>query len=561
MRWVLPEPVDPTRCAALVRELGVAPWVAELLCRRGFEEPAAAAHFIAPRLQSLSDPLLLPNMLPAAERLLRAIDAHERIVLYGDYDVDGVTSLAIFQRVLNAYGANAAAFLPSRIAEGYGLSTEGVRRCVEEHHPQLVVAVDCGTSSASEIAELRALGIDTLVFDHHEPKSELPAQAVVVNPRLGADFHYLCSAGLAFKAAHALLKLRPLPGFDLRTLLDLVALGTVADLVPLVGENRLLVRRGLRQLEATQWPGLRALMKRAVVRAPLCSADIGFRLGPRLNAAGRLGTALEALELLLTTDPARAAELAEHLDAQNRERRAVEDGVLRTAEAQIAGWFNPLEHAAIVAGDLGWHPGVVGIVASRLAKRLHRPAIVIGFDEQGVGKGSCRSIAGYSLVEALGACGHLLEKHGGHAMAAGLTVQRAQFGALCEAFCAHARRTLAAESLDPLLVLDGELPLRALDFALLRHHSALQPFGMGNTQPLFLTRGVTLASPSRTLKEKHLALHLRHHDASARAIWFGGAARPLPAEPWDIAFTLERREYEGEVSAQLQITAVRTAET
>jgi single-stranded-DNA-specific exonuclease len=542
-----------------VRELGLPPFVAELLCRRGFSTPALASPFLEPRLKTLSDPFLLPNMEAAVQRLLAAIDARERIVLYGDYDVDGVTSLAIFTRVLQAYGATVASFLPSRMEEGYGLSHDGVRRCVEEHRPQLLVAVDCGTSSVAEIAALRRDGVDVLVFDHHEPKSALPADATIVNPKLGGDFHYLCSAGLAFKAAHALLKRRPRPEFDLKCVLDLVALGTVADLVPLVAENRILVKRGLLQLAETRWPGVRALMAKAVVRPPLCAADVGFKLGPRMNAAGRLGTAQEALELLLTADPARAVVLAERLDAQNRERRAVEDGVLKAAEAQVEEWFRPAEHAAVVAGDDGWHPGVVGIVASRLSKRLHRPAIVVGFDAAGVGKGSCRSISGYSLVQALGECAAHLEKHGGHEMAAGLTVQRARFEAFRAAFGAHARGALSAEQLEPRLHLDAELPLSEVDFSVLDHHDLLQPFGAANFQPVFYARGVTLAAPPRVMKEKHLSFHFRHRGSAARGVWFGGAVHTLPPPPWDVAFTVDRHEYEGEVSAQLLVTAVRAA--
>ncbi len=285
MRWIFPEPTDPALCTRLARELGVPRFVTELLCRRGFNSVEAAAPFLDPRLKSLGDPFLLPNMRAAAERLHAAIAARERIVLYGDYDVDGVTSLTIFTRVLRAYGAEVACFLPSRMEEGYGLSHEGVRRCVEEHRPQLLVAVDCGTSSVAEIASLRRDGVDVLVFDHHEPKSALPEGATIVNPKLGGELHYLCSAGLVFKAAHALLKLRPLPEFDLKTVLDLVALGTVADLVPLVGENRILVKRGLMQLAKTLWPGVRALMAKAAVRPPLCAADVGFKLGPRLFPA------------------------------------------------------------------------------------------------------------------------------------------------------------------------------------------------------------------------------------------------------------------------------------
>ena len=241
-------------------------------------------------------------MAPAVDRLLTAIDRRERIALYGDYDVDGVTSLALLTSVLRAYGAEPECFLPSRVDEGYGLSADGVRRCVETHHPQLLVAVDCGTSSSVEVAALRAQGVEVIIIDHHETKGTLPECIALVNPKRGADFHYLCSVGLVFKVAHALLKRRPLAGFDLRTHLDLVALGTVADLVPLLAENRILVKRGLTELASTRRCGLRALMEVAAVAAPLTPADVGFKLGPRLNAAGRLGTAQAALELLLTDD-------------------------------------------------------------------------------------------------------------------------------------------------------------------------------------------------------------------------------------------------------------------
>ena len=274
------------------------------------------------------------------ERLLAAVDRKERIVLYGDYDVDGVTSLALLARVLRAFGADPQCFLPLRMDEGYGLSTDGVKRCIETFHPQLLVAVDCGTSSVAEIAELRADGVDAIVIDHHEIKGALPDCAALVNPKRGGTFHYLCSVGLVFKVAHALLKRRPLADFDLREHLDLVALGTVADLVPLVDENRILVKHGLTRLAKTGSVGLRELMDVAAARPPLTPADVAFKIGPRMNAAGRLGTAEEALELLLTEDRSRARELAADLDVQNRERRTVEDQVLAQAETQLAEWFD-----------------------------------------------------------------------------------------------------------------------------------------------------------------------------------------------------------------------------
>ena len=544
---------------ALARSLRVAPFIAEMLVRRGFATDAEAASFLDPRLKSLCDPFLLPDMDRAVERLLAAIDRRERIVLYGDYDVDGVTSLALLTRVLRAFGGKPECFLPLRVDEGYGLSTDGVARCVETFHPQLLVAVDCGTSSVAEIAALMADGVDAIVIDHHEIKGSLPDCAALVNPKRGDGFHYLCSVGLVFKVAHALLKRRPLADFDLREYLDLVALGTVADLVPLVDENRILVKHGLAQLAKTRSVGLRELMDVAGVRPPLTPPDVGFKLGPRMNAAGRLGTAQEALELLLTEDGARARALAEDLDVQNRERRKVEDEVHVHAEKQLAEWFDPARDAAIVVGGGSWHPGVVGIVASRLLRTHHRPSLVIGFDEQGMGKGSGRSIEGLSLVQALTHCGPLLEKYGGHEMAAGLTLRRENFVAFRDAFRACARDLLSADQLQARLHLDVELTIGDINFDLLAQYCSLQPFGMGNRQPTFFARGVTLAGEPRIMKEKHLSLMLRQGGDEYRAVWFGAVSEKLPRQPWDIAFHLERNEYQGVVSAQIHMRAVRAA--
>jgi single-stranded-DNA-specific exonuclease len=559
-RWIFPGPIDASDVQRMASELGVARFAAELLMRRGMSVADDAEDFLAPRLKSLSDPFLLPNMAAAVERILLAIDRRERIVLYGDYDVDGVTSLTLLTRMLRAAGADPACFLPSRADEGYGLSPDGVARCVSEHSPQLIIAVDCGTSSVAEIAELQTQGIDVIVLDHHECKDALPACVALVNPKLGDDFHYLCSVGIVFKVAHALIKRRPVADFDLRDCLDLVALGSVADLVPLRDENRIFVQRGLVQLEQSKWIGLRALVEVSGLRAPFSPSNIGFGLGPRLNAAGRLGTAQDALELLLTENPSRARSLAASLDVQNRERRTVEEAVFQEAEAQLGEWFDEARHAAIVVGSAGWHPGVVGIVASRLQKRHHRPTFVVGFDESGTGKGSGRSIEGLSLVAALTRCADLLEKHGGHEMAAGLTVREARFAEFRELFCACARETLTDEQLQPRLRLDAEITLGEIDYELLDQHESLQPFGMGNPQPLFAARGVTLAGEPRVMKEKHLSLILRQNGDEYRAVWFNSAALELPRLPWDVAFQIERNEWQGTVSPQIHIRAVRRAE-
>ncbi len=527
--------------------------------RKGFAGPDDVRNFLQPRLKTLSDPFLLPQMDVAVGRLLRALDGHERVVLFGDYDVDGVTSLALLSGVLRAYGGAPELFLPSRMEEGYGLSRESLERCLEQYRPQLLVAVDCGTSSVQEIAELKERRVDVIVLDHHEPKAALPECVAVVNPKTDAksSFHYLCSVGIVFKLCHALLKTRPIKNFELRSQLDLVALGTVADIVPLRGENRILVQRGAVEIARSSRVGLRKLIEVSGVRAPILPDDIGFRLGPRLNAAGRLSTAEKSLRLLLTTDQDEATALANLLDKQNRERQEVEKQVLAAAEERIATEYNAGEHAAIVVGARDWHPGVLGIVASRIARRFHRPAIVIGFDEQGLGKGSGRSIEGLSLVEALARCDQWLDKYGGHEMAAGVTLHEENLAAFSQSFRRAARDLLSDDQLQPRLRIDHELAFSELNFDLLHWHEQLQPFGNGNPQPLFFARGVEPVATPRLVKDKHLIFRLRQRNCQHRAVFFGGAAIELPSPPWDIAFRIGASEYEGEARLDVQIQALR----
>jgi single-stranded-DNA-specific exonuclease len=516
-------------------------------------------------------------MRAAVARILAAVDRQERIVLFGDYDVDGVTSLALLDETLRAYPAVAGPelFLPLRMEEGYGLSTESVERCLEQYRPQLLVALDCGTASTGEIAELNKRGVDVIVLDHHQPsqgygsaseaKSVLPDCVALVNPKTdpASPFHYLCSVGIVFKLCHALLKTRPLPGFDLKSKLDLVALGTVADIVPLVDENRILVQRGAIEIARTSRIGLKKLMQVAGVRPPILPEDIGYRLGPRLNAAGRLSTAEKSLRLLLTSDEAEATALAIELDQQNRERQEVERQILAAAVEEIDKSFDPARDAAIVAGARGWHPGVLGIVASRIARKYHRPAIVIGFDENGAGKGSGRSIDGLDLVEALTRCVSRdcgIEKFGGHEMAAGLALREQNFARFAEAFRSAARDMLSKEALQRCLRLDHELPFSEIDVEFLRWHELLQPFGSGNPQPIFFARAVEPVAPPRVANEKHLIFRLRQGDRYRRAVYFDGTATEFPPAPWDVAFRIGVDQYEGETLVGMRIEAVRAAQ-
>lgn len=560
-RWIIAPPEELNGGVISWSEICGSECIARLLLRKGFRCAEEVNSFLRPRLSSLSDPFLLPQMHAAVSRILAALDRRERIVLFGDYDVDGVTSLALLAEMLRAYGGAPELFLPFRMEEGYGLSPESVERCLGQHQPQLLIAIDCGTSSLREIADLRKRGVEVIVLDHHEPKSALPDCVAIVNPKTSdSAFEYLCSVGIVFKLCHALLKTRPLPEFDLKSKLDLVALGTVADIVPLCGENRILVQRGGIAIAQTSRIGLRKLMQVAGVRPPILPEDIGYRLGPRLNAAGRLSTAEKSLRLLLTHDEGEATMLAAELDQQNRERQEVEKQIFDAAIEKIEDRLDVTRDAGIVVGAPGWHPGVLGIVASRIARRYHRPTIVIGFDETGIGKGSGRSIEGLNLVEALSCCTERLEKFGGHEMAAGLALREENFDAFAERFRKAARELLSDEALQPCVRLDHELAFTEIDLSFLQWHEMLQPFGNGNPQPLLLAREVEPVAPPRVVNEKHLILRLRQGNRHRRAIYFDGAANQLPPTPWDIAFRIRADEYEGETLVAMQIEAVRSAE-
>lgn len=406
---------------------------------------------------------------------------------------------------------------------------------------------------------IRERGADVIILDHHEVSGERPRCAALVNPKADGKFQYLCSAGVAFKVAHALLKQVPNANIDLKDYLDIVALATLADLVPLIGENRILVHRGLQQMARTRWPGLTALMTIANVRSPLHGSDVGFRLGPRINASGRLGTALESLRLLLCDDIREATQIADSLDRQNRARQSVERELIREVDQWVEEHYDAAIHASIVAGRREWHHGVLGIVAARIMRRHHRPTLLVGFDDGGLGKGSGRSIEGLSLVDALRQCAGHLEKFGGHEMAAGVTVQQDRFEDFRRAFEISTRERVNDEILTPKLRLDAELPMEDISLSLLEMQELLEPYGMGNSQPVFAARTVTPVAAPRILKERHLRLDFRAGRRLVQAIYFRGAEEALPRPPWDVAFTIERNEFNGRSDAQMQIVAIRPA--
>ena len=558
LRWVVNPPPDPELVREYANTFGLAPVVVSLALQRGYGNQEQLEQFFHPRLKDLGDPFSLPGVAAAVQRILEAVDGNQSVVLYGDYDVDGVSSITLLIAILSALGLEPRPFLPTRLEEGYGLSVKGIANSFDGDPPDLLIAADCGTNSREEARLLREMGIDLIILDHHEPAADGVAECVaLVNPKLGRDFHYLCTAGVVFKIAHALMKTRPLTDFDLKNYLDIVALGTIADIVPLEGENRLFARRGLAQLDRTIHPGLAALKAVAGVTSPARTHDVGFKLGPRLNASGRLDTAVASLDLLLCQDPARARVLAEALDQQNRDRQELELATREEAERIIHQLTPGQRSHAIVVGARGWHPGVVGIVASRISKQYHRPTFIVGIDENGLGKGSGRSIPGISLVQALESCRDLIESGGGHEMAAGVSVKEENLDAFREALIRSVIEQAEHDTLVPKLPIDAEISLAELSLDLLDSYELLRPFGQGNPQPLFMATGVRSVGDPKVIKERHLKFRFEQNGVEQEGIFFNAAELELPKPPWDIAFTIDKNEFRGRTQVNMVLQALR----
>ena len=494
------------------------------------------------------------------KRILQAVDRREEICIYGDYDVDGVTSITLMRQILRAYGLEPRHFIPRRGPEGYGLSTAALTRCMREGpKPDLLISVDCGTVSINEVAALRAEGIEVIIVDHHEPLPGVrPDCTALVNPKCGKDFTYLCAAGVVFKLGHALLKTRP-TDLDLKGLLDLVAVATIADIVPMIGENRLLVRHGLKHLPSTLNPGLRALQEVTGMNGNATSMDVGFRIGPRLNAAGRMDAPEDALATLTTDCRRLAMEMAQRLDEYNKERQAHENLIRKEAVELLLQNFDPSRDPVIVLGSRDWHHGVVGIVASRLMRQYHKPTFIIAIDEEGIGKGSGRSIDGISLVDAIRACTEDLLAGGGHAMAAGLSIDETRMDSFRARFSQYVLETTSEDQRRPKLIYDAEIGFDQLSLDFLASYDLLQPFGNGNPQPVFVSRKVGLSRPPLHMKNNHLRFMLRQGYHEQDAVFFGGGEYPLPDPPWDIAFTIDRNTFRGRTTLQLVIQDVRAA--
>lgn len=563
-------PHDEAAIERLSRELRVTPLVAQVLIARGYDSAAEAKLYLEPRLSNLHDPTLLPGVPEAANRIVEAVQAGRRITIYGDYDVDGVTATALLWHCLKLHDGNVDYYIPGRLEEGYGLNEAAIRQLHEEDPNRLLISVDCGIASTHEAAVARDIGLELIVTDHHHIGEELPDAAVLVHPRLpGTDYPFgeLCGVGVAFKLAWAVCQItgdgqraNPRMREFLKSAVGLTAIGTVADVVPLVDENRVIVRYGLHSLKENPSPGLQALLKiSSLGDKALTSEDIGFGIAPRINAAGRLGQARLAVELLTTDNPERAIALAAYVDELNKNRKTVERRILKEAREKIEAHPDWLDHPTLVLASHDWHPGVIGIVASRIVEAFEKPTVMIALKDDGTGQGSARSYAGFNMYAGLAACEEVLLGFGGHEAAAGLQIEAGRVDELRTALANWASLNFAPSEEDTALRVDAEVHLSEVTRRAVNELQHLGPFGAANPRPRFAARRVDLAEPPKTMGEgdRHLALRVCQHRTRLRAVAFGRGewADEIAAAggPLSISFAPQINSFRGYESVELQL--------
>lgn len=562
MRWVVSS-ADADAVERLKRELNVSSLLARLLVLRGLRAPEDAQAFLNPTLSQLHDPYRLAGMHDAVERLRRAIEQKEKILIYGDYDVDGTMAAVVLLTALRGLGAQVETHIPHRLTDGYGMRVPVVEEAAAQGI-HVIISVDTGIREHEVLARARDLGIDCIVTDHHLPDTTLPPACAILNPRR-ADCAYpeksLAGVGVAFKLAQALLGER-LSERVLRSYLKVVAIGTIADVVPLLGENRVIARFGLAALSrpADSQAGLAALLAVAGLEGrEITAGDVGFRIAPRLNAAGRMENARDVIDLFTASDPSQARVIAERLERLNRDRQRVEDEILRAILEWTEQQPGMTERYSLVLSGEGWHRGVIGIVAQRVVDRYHRPTLVIGV-EDGVGFGSGRSIRGFHLLEALRAVSDLFDRFGGHAQAAGFAMPAARIPDLEKRFELYARSVLAPKDLEPILSVDAEIHLAEVEWPLYEDLLRLGPFGYGNPTPVLAAHGLNLVLAPRILQDKHLKLKVAQGPRSLDALgwgWAGKGERPVPGQQLDLAFTLDKNVFQEVATLQLVIRDMR----
>lgn len=555
---------DEGQAGALAAALQLPLPLARTLASRGCDTMEAAKAFLDPQLDALTDPFLMPGMAAAARRTVTALQDGQKITIYSDYDCDGLTTTAVLLDVLRDCGGQVDFFIPRRAEDGYGFTLGTLDKVLAGNQPQLIITADCGMRSGDAVAEARAAGVDVIIIDHHRSYGEaLPEALALLSPVLDgvpAAMTCLASSGMAFMFCRALRAaaieagLAAAKELDLWKYLDLVTIGTISDLMHLVGDNRILVAHGLALLNdvAKRRPGVLALIRAAGIRTEIGSYEVGFQMGPRLNAAGRVGNPELALQLLVEIDAMQARRLAGQVDACNRERKRIEDGVHDAAMESVADAVRA-DCCGLVAVGRKWHIGTIGVVAARLCGRFHRPVAVITIDEHGSGRGSCRSTAGVNLETVLERCVSWLEQFGGHATAAGFSIRQENVKAFREAFEGACRECMVKEDLTEQYVIDSWVTLGEADASLFEAQRHLQPYGLGNPTPVWGARNVRVQGPAKIVGGNHLKITLVNGATQCDAIGYGMGDRKLPEGALDVLFQLQYNHYQGRKMLQMSI--------
>jgi single-stranded-DNA-specific exonuclease len=563
LEWVVsPEP-DYRLVDELSQNLSIPSIIVKILVNRGVDTVEEIKSFIEPKMADLSDPFELPDMNKAIERIVDALRDNEKIMVYGDYDVDGITASSLMFLVLNKLGAQVSYYLPNRLVEGYGLSEDGIAEAVKKD-ATLIVSVDTGVTAIEEVEHARGLGIDVVVTDHHEPGEAIPNAAAIVNPKVIRDSekgHELAGVGVAFKVAQALYRRLHQDESELEEHLDLVALGTSADIVPLIHENRILTKYGIRQIVRTTKPGLKKLIfVSGLMGKEISTGQVVFILAPRINAIGRLGDAVKAIKLLTTRDESAASEIARFLDEENRRRKAIDEKTLEEALELLETSVDIENDRAIVLESSGWHQGVIGIVASRLVERYYLPTVLISV-EGDVGKGSARSIPGFHIYEALRSCGDVLLRFGGHKYAAGLSIEAKNIPEFRQRLKNVAAEKLTLDDLTPKLHIDAELDIDDIDMDFVKTIEMFSPFGPQNMRPVFLTRNLSIVGQPYIVGRNHLKMRIKKGENVLDVIGFGfgehANALSMRGVDVDMAYVVEANTYFEQPRIQLRVKDLR----
>jgi single-stranded-DNA-specific exonuclease len=563
LKWVIEPQADQRITGRLADELDIPGVAAGILASRGLTEAEEAKKFLSPKLADLFDPFLLSQMDRAVDRVIKALKENQRIMVYGDYDVDGITSTALMFLMLNRLGADVTYYLPNRLVEGYGISEDGLLEA-ERRKVNLLITVDCGITAVDEFFTAARKGIDCIITDHHEPSDRIPEVHAIVNAKLDGESNpgfELSAVGVAFKFAQALYRRLGQDESELEEHLDLVALGTAADIVPMVGENRILTKFGLQQIARTNKPGLKALIFVAgLMGQKIGTGQVVFILAPRINAIGRLGDAEQAIKLLTTKDEAKAATIARILNAENKRRKDIDEQTLNEALAMIESDIDLDEESAIVLASRGWHQGVIGIVASRLVEKFHRPTVMIAIDGD-EGKGSARSIPGFHLYEALRECESDLIRYGGHKYAAGLSIAPERIDSFRESLNRVSHRMLSDDDLVPKLNIDAEIEVDTIDEGLVDILERFAPFGPQNMRPVFVTHATEIVGTPHIVGKKHLRFKVRKGESVIDCIGFnqGDFLRQLSFRPMlvDMVYVLENNFWNGVNRIQIRTRDIR----